>query len=63
VAAYFRFVQLRANPGWYSDEGVFINYAENLAQGRWQMFALANSPMLIQRPPLFLFVLTAAFKL
>jgi len=63
LAFYFRFANLRANPGWYSDEGVFINYAENLAQGRWQMFALVDSPMLIQRPPLFLFVLTAAFKL
>ncbi len=63
VAFYFRFANLRANPGWYSDEGVYINYAENLAQGRWQTFALLDSPMLIQRPPLFLFVLTAAFKL
>jgi len=62
-AAWLRFVNLRANPGWYSDEGVFINYAENLAQGRWQIFALVDSPMLIQRPPLFLFVLTVAFKL
>ncbi len=63
LATYIRFVNLRSNPGWYSDEGVFINYAENLALGRWQIFALVNSPMLIQRPPLFLFVLTAAFKL
>ena len=63
LAVYFRFANLRANPGWYSDEGVFINYAENLMNGRWQIFALSGSPMLIQRSPLFLFLLAGMFKL
>lgn len=63
LAAYFRFISLRANPGWYSDEGTFIEFAAHLAQGQWQIFGMQNAPMVIQRPPLFLFVLSVAFKL
>jgi 4-amino-4-deoxy-L-arabinose transferase-like glycosyltransferase len=63
LAAYFRFVNLRANPGWYTDEGEFIEYARNLANGHWEAFGLVNSPMLIQRPPLFLYVLALLFKI
>jgi len=63
IAAYFRFINLRSNPGWYADEGYFIDFAANLARGRWEMFGLINAPMLIQRPPLFLYVLTALFRI
>ena len=62
VAAYLRFGHLRTSPGWYSDEGHFIDYAANLSRGQWQIFPAVGAPMLIGRPPLFLFVLTAAFK-
>lgn len=63
LAAFLRFNNLRANPGWYSDEGAFINVAANLLDGRWQYFALQGSPLLVGRPPLFFAVLAGAFKL
>jgi 4-amino-4-deoxy-L-arabinose transferase-like glycosyltransferase len=63
LAAFLRFCNLRTNPGWYSDEGAFINVVENLSQGRWQYFALQGSPLLVGRPPLFFMVLAGAFKL
>ena len=63
LAVFLRFSNLRTNPGWYSDEGAFINVAENLSQGKWQYFALQGSPLLVGRPPLFFVVLAGAFKL
>jgi hypothetical protein len=63
IAGIFRFVNLRTNPGWYADEGNFINFAANLAAGKWEMFGLVNAPMLIQRPPLFIYVLSGLFHI
>jgi 4-amino-4-deoxy-L-arabinose transferase-like glycosyltransferase len=63
LAAFFRYINLRTNPGWYADEGNFIDFASNLANGRWEMFGIINAPMLIQRPPLFLYVLSALFRI
>lgn len=63
LAAFLRFYNLRANPGWYSDEGAFANVATHLLDGRWQYFALQGSPLLVGRPPLFFVVLAGAFKL
>ncbi len=62
-AAFFQFISLRSNPGWYSDEGYFIDFAAHLAQGEWQFMGLQNAPLFIQRPSLFLLVLTGVFKL
>jgi len=63
LAVFLRFYNLRANPGWYSDEGAFVNVAANLLHGRWQYFALQGSPLLVGRPPLFFIVLAGAFRL
>ncbi len=64
LAAYFRFVSLRANPGWYSDEGAFVDFANHMSQGRWEVFGTVNAPLaIITRPPLFFLILTGAFKL
>jgi 4-amino-4-deoxy-L-arabinose transferase-like glycosyltransferase len=62
LGAYFRLVNLPSNPGWYYDEGVFINVADNLSHGHWQSFNMAGSPML-WRPPLFVYLLTVVFSL
>lgn len=62
LASLLRFYNLRNSPGWYTDEGAFINVAANLLQGKWQYFAL-KGPMLVGRPPLFLLVLSGAFRL
>lgn len=63
LTIYLRFIHLRTSPGWFSDEGVFINIAQNLSAGRWQMFAILGSPMLIQRPPLYIYLVAAIFHL
>ncbi len=63
LGAYFRLVNLPSNPGWYYDEGVFINAADNLLHGHWQSFNMTGSPMMLQRPPLFVYLLTGVFSL
>jgi len=63
LAVFLRFANLRASPGWYTDEGVFVSYAANLAEGRWQIFSVQDAPMLIQRPPLFLLALAGVFRM
>lgn len=63
IAVFLRFYQLRTNPGWYSDEGSFINVADNLSHGRWQYFAIRGSPLLIGRPPLFFVLLAGIFDI
>lgn len=54
LSAFFRFVNLRANPKWYSDELVYINAAWNLIHGvfqtgpvKWTFFSpfLPNPPL------------------
>ena len=62
IAAGLRFYNLRTYPGWYSDEGSFINFAENLLQGKWQIFNLLRSPLIIGRPPFFLYILAGIIK-
>jgi len=54
LSAFFRFVNLRSNPRWYSDELVYINTAWNLMHGifqvgpvKWTFFSsfLPNPPL------------------
>jgi 4-amino-4-deoxy-L-arabinose transferase-like glycosyltransferase len=63
IGAFFRFTNLRSSPGWYPDEGYFIDFASHLAGGRWEFFGVVNAPMLLQRPPLFVEILAGLFKL
>ncbi|HPH95609.1 MAG TPA: glycosyltransferase family 39 protein [Anaerolineaceae bacterium] len=63
LAAFLRFANLRTSPGWFTDEGDFIVLGQHLLEGRWQIFAIQDAPLLIQRPPLFLYLLTFAFRL
>lgn len=62
LAGALRFVHLRSAPGWYSDEGVFIHFAEQLQQGHWQTHGI-ESAFSIQRLPLFPYLLALAFTL
>jgi hypothetical protein len=62
AAVYFRFVNLRQSPGWYSDEGNPIDLAENWMQGKWQNYGVVGAPF-SQRPPLYMYVISAAMNL
>lgn len=61
AAVYFRFVNLRQSPGWYSDEGNPIDLAENWMQGKWQNYGVVGAPF-SQRPPLYMYVISAAMR-
>jgi hypothetical protein len=61
AAAYFRFYNLRQSPGWYSDEGNYIDLAENWMQGNWQNYGVIGAPY-SQRPPLYMYVTAAAMR-
>lgn len=63
LAAAVRLPGLRSNPGWYTDEGSFLNVATNLANGKWQYFALGDSLLLLGRPPLFVYLLRVLIAL
>jgi hypothetical protein len=60
AAAYLFFANLAANPGWYPDEGSDLDIARNLLLGRWQYFAIAGTPLVAGRVPLFHLLLAAA---
>jgi hypothetical protein len=61
AAAYFRFYNLRQSPGWYSDEGNYIDLAENWMQGKWQNYGVVGAPY-SQRPPLYMYVTASAMR-
>jgi 4-amino-4-deoxy-L-arabinose transferase-like glycosyltransferase len=61
AAACFRFYNLRQSPGWYSDEGNYIDLAENWMQGNWQNYGVTGAPY-SQRPPLYMYVTAAAMR-
>ena len=61
AAVYFRFYNLRQSPGWYSDEGNYIDLAENWMQGKWQNYGVIGAPY-SQRPPLYMYVTAAAMQ-
>ena len=62
TAAYFRFYNLRQSPGWYSDEGNYIDLAENWMQGKWQNYGVTGAPY-SQRPPLYMYTVAGAMQL
>ena len=62
LGSYFRLIHLHDNPGWYFDEGEYINYADNLYHGHWQLFNIVATPMLLMRPPLFVYLLAGTFS-
>lgn len=58
---YFRAENLRESPGWYSDEGNFIDVAENWMLGKWQNYDVIGAPY-IQRPPVHMYALASAMN-
>jgi 4-amino-4-deoxy-L-arabinose transferase-like glycosyltransferase len=63
LAGALRFVHLRSAPGWYSDEGSMIHFAANLADGRWELFGIRSALTILQRIPVFGYLLALAFSL
>lgn len=61
AAGFFRFYNLRQSPGWYSDEGNYIDLAENWMQGKWQNYGITGAPY-SQRPPLNMYITAAAMQ-
>ncbi|MFQ6015042.1 MAG: ArnT family glycosyltransferase [Anaerolineae bacterium] len=51
--AYVRLVNLRDNPGWYSDEGSDLEMAAHLAYGRGQYYAIGGATFITGHLPLF----------
>jgi 4-amino-4-deoxy-L-arabinose transferase-like glycosyltransferase len=62
AAGFFRFYDLRQSPGWYSDEGNYIDLAENWMQGKWQNYGIIGAPY-SQRPPLNMYITAAAMRI
>jgi len=63
VAADLRLFRVGLVPGWYNDEGTYINLAANLLQGRSEYFGVQGSMLFSTRMPLFIWLLTLAFQL
>jgi 4-amino-4-deoxy-L-arabinose transferase-like glycosyltransferase len=61
AAVFFKFYNLRESPGWYSDEGNYIDLAENWMQGKWQNYGITGAPY-SQRPPLNMYITAAAMQ-
>ncbi len=54
LAIFLRFYDLGINPGWYSDEGSYMDISWNLANGELRVFALDNP--FVPHPPLFFII-------
>lgn len=63
IAAYIRFVNLRDNPGWYTDEGSDLDIARHLSEGVIRYMSINTSTMLVARPLTFHAILAALFQL
>ncbi len=63
LAAYLRFFNLAANPGWFSDEGTHLEIAHHILDGRTQYFAINQSTLLFARLPLFEWLLAGSMRL
>jgi hypothetical protein len=63
LAGYLRLANLANNPGWYPDEGTLINLAANLLQGKDLYLGLTPGLLMAGRMPLFVWILTGAFRL
>ncbi len=61
LGVFLRFYNLRTNPEIYGDEGINMNVAWNLAQGKMQMFA--HNYVFVPHPPLFYLILGGLLKL
>jgi hypothetical protein len=62
VAAGLRFANLPNNPAWYSDEGTWAQIAQHFAADRDQYMAVSYPTLLVGRPPLFLHVVAALYR-
>ena len=60
LAAYLRWVNVAANPAWYTDEGTHLDIARHLLHGQVQYLAITQSWLLFSRLPLFEFLLSGA---
>lgn len=63
LAAYLRIYHNGLTPGWYNDEGTVINIAQNLIQGRFEYLGIQQSVLIAGRPPLFIWILSIAFRI
>ncbi len=63
LAAYLRLAHVSDNPGWYTDEGMLINIAQNMMHGRLQYMAINQSFLIIMRFPLFTWLLAGLFQI
>ncbi len=61
LSCYLRFANLRATPGWDADEGYNVSIAQNLEQGRAQIFSLRIA--YVDHPLLFFSIAAVAFRL
>lgn len=61
LAAFLRLYNLEITPGWWPDEGVYLNIAGNLAHGKTQMFAFTYP--FVPHPPLFFIVVIPFIKI
>lgn len=61
-AAVLRLAHLRSVPGWYSDEGNFIDFAAQISQGKWQNFCTSGAPH-IDRLPVYMYLLAAGIRI
>jgi hypothetical protein len=62
LASYLRLVAVENSPGWFADEGVVLNLAQNLLKGQIQYLAIGQSMLLIARMPLFPLLLAGLLR-
>ena len=63
VAADLRLFRVDTVPGWYNDEGTYINLAVNLLKGRAEYFGVQGSMLFPARMPLFIWLLALVFRI
>ena len=60
LAGFFRLWHLNSTPGWWPDEGVYLNISNNLLHGKAQMFAFTYP--FFPHPPLYFLLATVFIK-
>lgn len=58
---FLRFWNLNSTPGWWPDEGVYLNIANNLIHSKAQMFSFTYP--FVPHPPLYFFVVSLFIKI
>lgn len=63
LAAYLRLTHLENNPAWFADEGVHLDIARHLSDGKIQFMAVTGSHLLFARLPLFELLLSTCVSI